>query len=50
MKISESKDLKTYILLFGHNDKVVCIQIIIHPKYGKYLLSQDKYNIKIWTT
>ena len=50
IKLLELKSGKIIKELFGHNDKVVYIQIISHPKYGKCLLSQDKNEIKIWTT
>ena len=36
--------------LYGHEKEVVCIKKIIHPKYGKCLISQgyDIDQIKLW--
>ena len=37
--------------LIGHNNAVICLKKLIHPKYGEYLISQGYLNdgIKLWT-
>ena len=51
IKIIELNNGKIIKELKGHNDKVLSIKVIIHPKYGEYLISKGAYNdqIIIWT-
>ena len=50
IKIIELKNGKIINELKGHNNKVLSIKSIIHPKYGKCIISQgaDDNSIKIW--
>ena len=36
--------------LVGHNNKIISVKTIIHPKYGECIISQDLYDgqIKLW--
>ena len=47
MKLSTKKVIKT---LYGHNNIVLTVKYINHPKLGKCLISQAWHNgrIKIW--
>ena len=51
IKLIEIKSGKIIKVLNGHNDKVVYITKIKHPKYGESLISQGWHNdgIKLWT-
>ena len=50
IKLIELKYGKIIKELKGHNNKVLSIKSIIHPKYGKCLISKGAYNepIKLW--
>ena len=50
IKLIESKYGKVIKELRGHNYAVLSIKSIIHPKYGKCLISQGSMNdsIKLW--
>ena len=50
IKLIELNKGKIIKELVGHNDKVLSIKSIIHPKYGKCLISQGSMNdsIKLW--
>ena len=50
IKLIELKNGKIIKKLKGHYNEVISIKIIIHPKYGKCLISQGARNdsIKLW--
>ena len=51
IKIIDINKGKILNYLIGHNNAVICLKKLIHPKYGEYLISQGYLNdgIKIWT-
>ena len=50
IKIIALNDRKIIKSLIGYRREVVCVKKIIHPKYGKCLISQGISNeeIKLW--